>query len=186
MPSFNTFSNATNTASTTVPMFSLMATATSQIAIYEINTGSDATADNAVKYSIRRNSASSLRSKDRGFSAKTWMPRRRHSRITGPSRWKGGFTTAMSGFSRSNTCIQASMARQGRPQAARACRTGAMSSAWSSPGPATGAAVHSRSACAPDGASTARRQWPELPRRAAFSYLPFASTSTRNPFTLET
>ena len=57
MPSFNTFSNATNTASTTVPMFSLMATATSQIAIYEINTGSDATADNAVKYSVRRNSA---------------------------------------------------------------------------------------------------------------------------------
>jgi hypothetical protein len=57
MPSFNVFHNATNTASATVPMLSVMATATSQIAIYEINSGSDATADNAVKYSIRRNSA---------------------------------------------------------------------------------------------------------------------------------
>ena len=57
MPSFNIFTNATNTASTTVPMFNLMATATSQIGIYEINAGSDATADNAVKYSIRRTSA---------------------------------------------------------------------------------------------------------------------------------
>ncbi len=57
MPSFNVFHNATNTASTTVPMLSLMGTATSQIGIYEINSGSDATADNAIKYSIRRNSA---------------------------------------------------------------------------------------------------------------------------------
>src|SRR5262245_51729091 len=57
MPSFNVFHNATNTASTTVPMLSLMGTATSQVGIYEINSGSDATADNAIKYSIRRNSA---------------------------------------------------------------------------------------------------------------------------------
>ena len=57
MASFNVFHNATNTASTTVPMFNLMATATSQIGIYEINAGSDATADNAIKYSLRRTSA---------------------------------------------------------------------------------------------------------------------------------
>ncbi len=57
MPSFNVFSNATNTASTTVPLMNLMGTATSQVAIYEINSGSDATADNAVKYAIRRTSA---------------------------------------------------------------------------------------------------------------------------------
>lgn len=57
MPSFNVFHNATNTASATVPMLNLMATATSQIGIYEINSGSDATADNAVKYSVRRTSA---------------------------------------------------------------------------------------------------------------------------------
>jgi hypothetical protein len=57
MPSFQIFHNATNTASATVPMFNLMATATSQIGIFEINAGSDATADNAVKYSIARTSA---------------------------------------------------------------------------------------------------------------------------------
>jgi hypothetical protein len=57
MPSFQIFTNATNTASTTVPMFNLMGTATSQVAIYELNAGSDATADNAVKYSIARTSA---------------------------------------------------------------------------------------------------------------------------------
>lgn len=55
--SFGFVHNATNTASSTVPMFSMMATATNQIAIYEINSGSDATADNAVKYAILRNSA---------------------------------------------------------------------------------------------------------------------------------
>lgn len=49
--------NATNTASATVPMLSGMATALNQIGIYEINAGSDASADNAVKYSIMRNSA---------------------------------------------------------------------------------------------------------------------------------
>jgi hypothetical protein len=57
MPSFQVFHNATNTASATVPMLNLMATATNQIGIYEINAGSDATADNAVKYSIARTSA---------------------------------------------------------------------------------------------------------------------------------
>lgn len=57
MPSFQVFHNATNTASATVPMLNLMATATSQIGIYEINAGSDATADNAVKYSVVRTSA---------------------------------------------------------------------------------------------------------------------------------
>ena len=57
MPSFSVNLNATNTASATVPMVNLMATATSQIGIYEINAGSDATADNAVKYAIMRTSA---------------------------------------------------------------------------------------------------------------------------------
>jgi hypothetical protein len=57
MPSFSVFHNATNTASTTVPMLSLFGTATSQIGIYEVNVGSDATADNAVKYAFRRASA---------------------------------------------------------------------------------------------------------------------------------
>ena len=57
MPSFSVNSNATNTASATVPMLNAMATATSQIAVYEINSGSDATADNAVKYSLMRTSA---------------------------------------------------------------------------------------------------------------------------------
>ena len=57
MPAFQVFHAATNTASTTVPMLSLMATATSQIGIYDIESGSDASADNAVKYAIRRVSA---------------------------------------------------------------------------------------------------------------------------------
>lgn len=57
MPSFSVNWNATNTASATTPMANLMATATSIIGIYEINAGSDATADNAVKYAIMRTSA---------------------------------------------------------------------------------------------------------------------------------
>src|SRR5262245_23114077 len=57
MSSFAVNLNATNTASATVPMVSGTGSATSQIAIYEINAGSDATADNAVKYAIRRTSA---------------------------------------------------------------------------------------------------------------------------------
>lgn len=57
MPSFAAAWNATNTASATVPMANLMATATSQIGIFEVNAGSDATADNAVKYAIMRASA---------------------------------------------------------------------------------------------------------------------------------
>ncbi len=57
MAAFSVNSNATNTASATVPMISGMATATNQIGIYEINAGSDASADNAVKYAIMRASA---------------------------------------------------------------------------------------------------------------------------------
>jgi hypothetical protein len=57
MPSFQAALNATNTASATVPMVNLMGTATSQIGIFEINAGSDASADNAVKYAIMRTSA---------------------------------------------------------------------------------------------------------------------------------
>ena len=49
--------NATNTASATVPMGSMFATAVVIPGIYEINSGSDATADNAVKYAILRASA---------------------------------------------------------------------------------------------------------------------------------
>lgn len=67
MPSFSASLNATNTASATVPMVNFMATATSQIAIYEINAGSDATADNAVKYALMRVSA-------RGTQATTFTP----------------------------------------------------------------------------------------------------------------
>ena len=67
MPSFSVNHNATNTASATVPMLSLFATATNQIAIYELNSGSDATADNAVKYAILRASA-------RGTQATTITP----------------------------------------------------------------------------------------------------------------
>lgn len=57
MPDFSVNFNATNTASATVPMGNLMATAVNQAAIYEINAGSDASSDNAVKYSIKRTSA---------------------------------------------------------------------------------------------------------------------------------
>lgn len=55
--SFSVNNNATNTASATVPMINAMATATNQIGIYEINAGSDASADNAVKYAMFRVSA---------------------------------------------------------------------------------------------------------------------------------
>lgn len=57
MPSFSVNLNGTNTASATVPLGNLMATAVNQCAIYEVNAGSDASADNAVKYSIMRSSA---------------------------------------------------------------------------------------------------------------------------------
>ncbi len=57
MSSYSVNLNATNTASATVPMVCGMATAVNQIGVYEINSGSDATADNAVKYSIMRSSA---------------------------------------------------------------------------------------------------------------------------------
>lgn len=65
--SFGFVHNVTNTASATVPMFSMTGTATSQIAIYEINAGSDATADNAVKYAL-------LRTSNRGTSATSITP----------------------------------------------------------------------------------------------------------------
>ncbi len=57
MSSYSVNFNATNTASATVPLISGFATAVNQIGIYEINSGSDASADNAVKYSISRASA---------------------------------------------------------------------------------------------------------------------------------
>lgn len=67
MPDFSSSLNVTNTASATVPMTSLFGTATSQVAIYEVNAGSDASADNAVKYAIMRASA-------RGTSATAFTP----------------------------------------------------------------------------------------------------------------
>lgn len=57
MPGFSVNWNATNTASATVPMGTMMATAVNIASIYEINVGSDATADNAVKYALMRTSA---------------------------------------------------------------------------------------------------------------------------------
>ena len=55
---YNGFSNATNTASTTVPMFSLTGTSTTRVRVYDIISGSDATpADNAAKFAIRRTTA---------------------------------------------------------------------------------------------------------------------------------
>lgn len=65
--SFGVAFNATNTASATVPMGSLFATAVVAPRIYEINAGSDATADNAVKYSVMRASA-------RGTSSTSIVP----------------------------------------------------------------------------------------------------------------
>lgn len=65
--SFSVNLNATNTASATVPMVNGMGTATNQIAIYQITSGSDASADNAVKYAIRRTSA-------RGTAATSYTP----------------------------------------------------------------------------------------------------------------
>lgn len=67
MSSFSVNFNVTNTASATVPLINGMGSATSQISIYEINAGSDATADNAVKYAIMRTSA-------RGTQATTVTP----------------------------------------------------------------------------------------------------------------
>jgi hypothetical protein len=54
VPNFGVNWNATNTASSTVPMGVLQGTAAIAGAVYEINSGSDASADNAVKYSIMR------------------------------------------------------------------------------------------------------------------------------------
>lgn len=54
MPSFGAGWTQTNTASTTVPMSDLIGTAAISGSIYEINTGSAATADNSVSYGIVR------------------------------------------------------------------------------------------------------------------------------------
>lgn len=75
MPDFSVNLNATNTASATVPMVCVMASATSQIGIYEINAGSDASADNAVKYSIVRASA-------RGTSSTSITPNATDQNVT--------------------------------------------------------------------------------------------------------
>lgn len=57
MAQFSVNWNATNTASATVPLGSAMPTAACVTSIYEINAGSDASADNAVKYAIMRTTA---------------------------------------------------------------------------------------------------------------------------------
>lgn len=58
MRRYSGFSNATNTASTTVPMFTIVGIATTRIRVYDFISGSDATpADNAGKFSFRRISA---------------------------------------------------------------------------------------------------------------------------------
>ena len=54
MPNFGSGWTQTNTASTTVPMNDLIGTAAISGALYEINSGSAATADNAVSYGIVR------------------------------------------------------------------------------------------------------------------------------------
>src|SRR5262245_5687772 len=64
---YNVTWNKTNTASATVPMGSLFATATRAPRIYEFNSGSDASADNAVKYGNYRES-------ERGTPSNTGTP----------------------------------------------------------------------------------------------------------------
>lgn len=54
MPNFGVYWNATNTASATTPMGALQGTAAISGAIYEINAGSDATADASCKYAVLR------------------------------------------------------------------------------------------------------------------------------------
>lgn len=55
---YSGFSNATNTVSTTVPMFNTTGATTRRVRFYEIVSGSDATpADAATKLGIRRTSA---------------------------------------------------------------------------------------------------------------------------------
>lgn len=55
---YSGIANATNTASTTVPMFNLTGAATTRLRVYDFVSGSDATpADNAGKFSFRRTSA---------------------------------------------------------------------------------------------------------------------------------
>jgi hypothetical protein len=97
MPDFQVFTNATNTASATVPLLSLTGSATSQIGIFEINAGSDATADNAVKYSIARHSA-------RGTNSATITPTALDQNVT-----QASLTTADSAWN-INPTITASSA----------------------------------------------------------------------------
>ena len=55
---YNGFTHATNTASTTAPMFTMTGAATVRAKMYEFNSGSDATpADVAAKFSWRRHTA---------------------------------------------------------------------------------------------------------------------------------
>lgn len=52
------YTNATNTASTTAPMFNIVSAATIRPKVYEFNSGSDATpADTSAKFSWRRTTA---------------------------------------------------------------------------------------------------------------------------------
>lgn len=55
MRKYNGYSNATNTASTTVPMFTITGATTFRLRLYDFISGSDASpADNAAKFSFRR------------------------------------------------------------------------------------------------------------------------------------
>lgn len=76
MPNFGVDWNATNTASATVPMGCLQGTAAIAGNVYEINAGSDATADNAVKYAVLRTtsagtSSATVTANDIGMGAAT-------------------------------------------------------------------------------------------------------------------
>lgn len=61
MPSgrrYNGFTNATNTVSTTAPMFNIVGATTTRVRIYDITSGSDASpADNAAKFAFQRSTA---------------------------------------------------------------------------------------------------------------------------------
>src|SRR5437870_13125181 len=57
MAQFAVNANTTNATSTTTPLGNLFCTVRSMPGIYEINMGSDASADNAAKYAIQRSTA---------------------------------------------------------------------------------------------------------------------------------
>jgi hypothetical protein len=100
MSSFSVNLNATNTASATVPMLSMFGTATSQIGIYEVNSGSDASADNAVKYAIMRASA-------RGTQSTTVTPNATDQNVT-----QAALTTADSAWNINPTITASSWVLQ--------------------------------------------------------------------------